>query len=347
MMSHMENLDWRNPLAKEFLDFVKTRQQRAFPQQRTGFVEESPLPVPPPPVVETPKETSEAPVPVKCKHSLKTFETPHGNFSCDLCSQKQAARTVMHGCRECNFDVCEGCQAIHRLSLQTPPVLVPPTLVAQQAKFVADVTLADGCVVRPGEQLHKTWRIRNPGMERWLRGTRIAHVGGDAFGGPMNGMEVPLAGPGEAVNVTVALVMPQHPGRYTSYWRMMTPHPANSKFGDRFWVTVNVVPNVAPIVAQAQTPGVIIRPPPPRPAIVSPPGFVAGSPLLASIAVRPPPPPPIRPVADEEPIVKPEYEIAVAQITEFGFSDIDKIVKILNEVNGDTGAAIDRLLEDQ
>jgi len=49
---------------------------------------------------------------------------------------------------------------------------------------------------------------------------------------------------------------------------------------------------------------------------------------------------------EEEPIVAPELEIAVAQITEFGFSDIDKIVKILKEVNGDASAAIDKLLED-
>jgi MinD superfamily P-loop ATPase len=51
-------------------------------------------------------------------------------------------------------------------------------------------------------------------------------------------------------------------------------------------------------------------------------------------------------VQPEEPVVASELEMAVAQITDFGFTDIDKIVKILKEVNGDTSAAIDRLLED-
>jgi hypothetical protein len=44
--------------------------------------------------------------------------------------------------------------------------------------------------------------------------------------------------------------------------------------------------------------------------------------------------------------VTPQFEEAVAQIIEFGFNDIDSIVRILKEVNGDAAAAIDRLLEE-
>jgi hypothetical protein len=36
----------------------------------------------------------------------------------------------------------------------------------------------------------------------------------------------------------------------------------------------------------------------------------------------------------------------VARIADFGFMDVDKIVKVLGEVNGDAAAAIERLLED-
>jgi hypothetical protein len=399
MMSQVESLDWRNPLAKEFLDFVNNRRMRPFPQQRQQVpsvvaappalagpkVEEVVAVQAPKPVMEVtllpsvlaPKPVTEvtvmpsilaeaatvvtAPV-VRCAHPLKTFTTQHGNFSCDVCSKSQAVRTMMHGCRSCNFDICVPCQALHKLQLEQPIVTVPvpapvalaaPTLTAPpQAKFVSDVTLADGCVVRVGERLDKIWRVRNSGSERWPAGTRIAHVGGDAFGGPMGGVEVPLAAPGEAVNVTVPLIMPSQAGRYTSYWRMMTPHPANAKFGHRFWVTVNVVtpqPSVAPSAPTLATPGVVIRPPPPAPF-----NFVAGSPQVppASFPRAPPPPPPsVRPSAppapvQEEPVVPPEHELAVSQIIEFGFSDIDKIVKILKEVNGDASATIDRLLED-
>ena len=98
----------------------------------------------------------------------------------------------------------------------------------------------------------------------------------------------------------------------------------------------------------------VFRPAPPSVSLppVPHPGFVfmPGSPAVPRVNVRPPPPLPVRPVRpvidDEEPIVTPELEQAVSQITELGFSDIDKIVKVLKENNGDCAVAIDKLLED-
>jgi hypothetical protein len=375
MMGGIDNMDWRNPIAREFKEFWQSKRQNAFPQHRTQ--EATPAPSPAPKPTEATSAVAPPPAPaaieIRCKHTLKTFETPHASFSCDICMKKQLAKTTMHGCRTCNFDICNDCNVLHGI-VQVPkaPVLVPSSAAvtplvmetpSPQAKFVSDVTLADGCVVRPGEKLNKVWRVRNSGSERWPAGTRIGHVGGDAFGGPLAGVEVPLAAPGEAVNVSVPFVMPIQPGRYTSYWRMMTPHPQNTKFGHRFWVTVNVVPHVitgAVPEPQGQArafPGQILSAPPtvqglrgvlPAPPPRAMPGSVAGSPVVASrpSAPRPPPPPPVTRLEPEEPIVSPDMELAVAQITEFGFADIDKIVKILKEVNGDAGAAIDKLLED-
>jgi hypothetical protein len=301
MMSQIESLDWRNPIAREFGEFIQQKQQQAFR-------------APPPRAV----ATEEAEVP---KVATPQQQTP------------------------------------------PPPSPVVVTSIAienvsfPQAKFVADVTLADGSVVRPGELIKKTWRIRNSGEHQWPKGVRIAHVGGDAFGGPLEGVEVPLARAGEAVNVTVPLTMPTQPGRYTSYWRMLTPHPSNSKFGHRFWVTVNVVaPPTAP--RALNPPGMVLRAPeaPRRPTPPAPPAFTSVPPviydnpvLVGSPVTRVPPPPPPRPSApvfEEELIISAELVESVAQITEFGFSDIDKIVKILKEVNGDTSRAIDKLLEE-
>jgi hypothetical protein len=214
------------------------------------------------------------------------------------------------------------------------------TVSFPQAKFVADVTLADGSVVRPGEVIKKTWRIRNSGDQPWPKGVRIAHVGGDAFGGPIEGVEVPLARAGEAVNVTVPLVMPQQPGRYTSYWRMLTPHPSNSKFGHRFWVTVNVV---APPSAPPPTRnGVVLGEAPRRPSPPAPPVVYGNPVVVGSPATRVPPPPPPRTSTLDD--ISPELVEKISQLTELGFSDIDKIVSILKEVNGDSSLALDRLL---
>jgi len=232
-----------------------------------------------------------------------------------------------------------------------PPAQVPqPVVIASppQAKFVSDVTLADGCAVRPGERLNKTWRVRNSGQERWPNGTRIAHVGGDAFGGPAEGVEVPLAAPGEAVNVTVPLTMPMLSGRYTSYWRLMTPHPENSKFGHRFWVTVNVLaaqpvvfPPPPPLVFPPPPPVVRAPPPPPVPTFLSYPA------IPTQLPGSPPIPPPRAVVSAPDPFEIPaEYVETVSRIADFGFTDIDKIVKVLTEVRGDAAAAIEKLLEE-
>jgi len=277
---------------------------------------------------------------------------------------------VLHGCRQCNFDVCHSCYQEKNLGLKLmtpPPTVSSVSPTPPQAKFVSDVTLADGCAVRPGEKLNKTWRVRNSGGERWPRGTRIAHVGGDAFGGPVNGVEVPLAAPGEAVNVSVPLMMPTQPGRYTSYWRMMTPHPESAKFGHRFWVTVNVLPGTTPVSPRPVAP-VLPPPPPPQylpsfpsvptfPSFPSVPSFgLPGSPPELNRPPRGPvPSAPQAPLTVPNPVVpdnNTEQEIpsemveTVSRITDFGFTDIDKVVRVLKEVKGDAAAAIERLLED-
>jgi hypothetical protein len=352
MMSQLENMDWRNPVAREFFDFVKDRQQRAFAQQQTVRGDRCA-----PPTVSsvansqqgTADETGsgkdhlQATKPqIKCTHTLQTFEAPHGNFRCDICLRIQPVRAVLHGCRLCNFDVCNGCfgkQDVSTAALPTLPIVaVPP-----QSKFIADVTLADGCTVRPGEQLNKTWRVRNTGPERWPIGTRIAHVGGDSLGGPLQGVAVPLALPNDAVNITVPLVMPTQPGRYTSHWRLMTPHPENAKFGHRFWVTVNVLPSVAPIL----TP--MLPPHPPFHSLRMP-GSPLTPPRAPSVVMRPPPPPPpaprpLAPFVDDFEIPS-QYVDSITQIVDLGFTDIEKVLRMLKEVNGDTAAAIERLLEE-
>jgi hypothetical protein len=361
-----ENLDWRNPVAREFFEFMRARKEkRSTPTQQPRTAPPTVGAVSASAVV---SETQAAPK-ITCKHLLKTFEAPHGSFSCDICNRTQAVRAVLHGCRECNFDVCHNCYTEKDLGLKLAPPTVaavapePPRVAvvqeqqpaAPQAKFVCDVTLTDGCAVRAGEQLVKTWRVRNSGQERWPQGTRICHVGGDAFGGPVNGVEVPLAAPGEAVGVSVPLTMPQQPGRYTSYWRMVTPHPQSAKFGHRFWVTVNVMAaSIAPVTAPVSVPR--MPPPPPQIARVPPPPPATSFPMWTPDMLPGSPPvmlpqvPVVHPLRVEERqtefVATSEFEETVARIADFGFTDVERIVAVLGEVNGNAAAAIERLLED-
>ena len=42
-------------------------------------------------------------------HALADFVTLHANFFCDKCGDSVEQGVCMHSCRECNFDLCDGC----------------------------------------------------------------------------------------------------------------------------------------------------------------------------------------------------------------------------------------------
>ncbi|KAH9257914.1 hypothetical protein BASA81_003933 [Batrachochytrium salamandrivorans] len=356
LASHLDLNDQQPVLAQEmaeFLDFRKQQECVASSARRH-----------PPSLATAPASLSKK----SCKHALRTFETQHAGFHCDGCGRKANTKTMLHGCRLCNFDLCSECMsATNNAPVVSPPTVVvaavttavatpspmvvvrpPPALAVAvampQAKFVCDVTLADGSIVRPGEHLQKTWRIRNVGDELWPAGTKLMHVGGDAMGGPRLGQDLPAqVKPGDCVNVTVDLVMPNLPGRYTSYWRLMTPTPTSAKFGHRFWVTVNVVPAPPPPPASSFPSSFL--PPPPPPVVEQ---WFSHEPF--EVAAPPSPP---RPFAAPLPstlyndMAEDEFSMSVARIVDLGFTDMDRIVRVLREENGHTGRAIDRLLEDR
>lgn len=86
------------------------------------------------------------------------------------------------------------------------------------ARFVADVTIPDGTVVQPGQQLTKTWRVLNSGTSAWVPGYSLWFVADEQMGAP-DSVPLPLALPGEEIEVTVTLRAPAAPGRYRSTWR--------------------------------------------------------------------------------------------------------------------------------
>jgi hypothetical protein len=61
--------------------------------------------------------------------------------------------------------------------------------------------------------------------------------------------------------------------------------------------------------------------------------------------VAPPPPPRVVPPPPKEEMSE-EFAMKVAQIVDFGFSDMERICKVLNEEEGDAGRTIDRLLQE-
>jgi len=111
------------------------------------------------------------------------------------------------------------------------------------ARHVKDVTIADGTELLPNTPFVKTWKLRNEGEGAWPAGCRLLFISrkGDRMGGPDS---VPVAGegvviaPGQEVEISVNLVAPSEPGRYASYYKLVTPE--GYRFGQRLWVSIAV-----------------------------------------------------------------------------------------------------------
>ncbi|KAF7721705.1 Next to BRCA1 protein 1 protein [Apophysomyces ossiformis] len=138
----------------------------------------------------------------------------------------------------------------------------PQTPVERQeqvlsASFVADITIPDGSVLSPGVEIQKIWRLKNDGQLPWPTGSRLMFTGGGILLlYPMNdpqGFVVPATAPGEENHVIASLQTPDAPGRYVSYFRLVTPD--GTRFGDLLWcdITVEDHPKQDPLSASSST----------------------------------------------------------------------------------------------
>jgi hypothetical protein len=86
----------------------------------------------------------------------------------------------------------------------------------------ADVTVEDGTIMRPGQSFDKTWRIRNSGTTTWGAGYRLAFFGDKRMGG-LESVPLPVARPGDEVEVSVSLTVPAGFGLHKSTWKGRDP----------------------------------------------------------------------------------------------------------------------------
>jgi len=87
-----------------------------------------------------------------------------------------------------------------------------------EMSWVADVTIPDGTVVKPGEKFLKTWRVRNTGTTPWGAGYALAFFGGDRMSGP-DSIPLPAARPGDVVDISLMLTAPTAQGMQKSSWK--------------------------------------------------------------------------------------------------------------------------------
>lgn len=110
--------------------------------------------------------------------------------------------------------------------------------------FVADVTVADGTIVAPGQVFLKTWTLKNTGTCTWKPGYTIVFISGDLMQG--NTREIGQAvEPQGQVDVTVRLYAPFTPGDYAAIWRLANGR--GETFGEFVSVQIAVAGEGTPV----------------------------------------------------------------------------------------------------
>ena len=107
--------------------------------------------------------------------------------------------------------------------------------------YIADVTIPDESVLKPGEDFDKIWRIQNTGTCTWDDGYKLVFVAGDKALDPVN-YEIKdtedFVEAGETVDMGVDLTAPNAEGKYSATWRMQTDNGVF--FGTPLTVVINV-----------------------------------------------------------------------------------------------------------
>jgi len=191
-----------------------------------------------------------------------------------------------------------------------------------KAAFIADKTIPDGCPVAVGTIVNKVWALKNIGSAAWPEGTQVLFVGGSlkplgADDAVLNGTKgcgvVPRAKPGEEVEVSVPVQIPEEAGkRLTGYYRLATAD--GKRFGPRVWIDVLAVPaEAAPAAGAAEE------------------NEQAGK----EEGKR-------APAAEQPRNVK--YTEQLAKLKKMGFKDDEMLLDLLEAANGDEQQAIEWLI---
>ncbi|KAK3808612.1 MAG: hypothetical protein J3Q66DRAFT_78399 [Benniella sp.] len=156
--------------------------------------------------------------------------------------QRGWGRTLCHHPQQTGqtCPVVATCKTSNEAASQTLPQ--EPTQQAPQitfdSAFVKDLAFKDGAAIQAGEPFLKVWELKNTGPGGWPEGTTLQFVGGDRMFidddvNKKTEATVSPIGANEQTCIGLPLEAPANPGRYISYWRLVTP--SGERFGQRIW----------------------------------------------------------------------------------------------------------------
>jgi next-to-BRCA1 protein 1 len=200
------------------------------------------------------ENTEKSRISTECKN-VHVF---HKGVRCDGCGVHPIFGIRFKSKVQDNYDLCSICfEVMGNLEdyirierphyRMRPPVPVKGNEILQCHQpildnlFIQDVSIRDGTVMAPSTPFAKIWRMKNTGSAKWPCGTQLLYIGGDTLNAkPIVEIEIPADGfpKGKEIDISVKFVAPEAPGRYISYWRMVSPK--GQKFGQRIWVLIQV-----------------------------------------------------------------------------------------------------------
>jgi hypothetical protein len=119
------------------------------------------------------------------------------------------------------------------------PANTGPTCL--NSKFVADVSIPDGTVMKPGEKFTKIWRIQNTGTCPWDQGFGFVRWAGPDLNASniyFSNNDKPIEA-GGIIDFYLEMRAPYEAGDYVAHWVMISD--SGKTFGGDFTVVIKVV----------------------------------------------------------------------------------------------------------
>ncbi|MEW5720946.1 MAG: NBR1-Ig-like domain-containing protein, partial [Chloroflexota bacterium] len=137
-----------------------------------------------------------------------------------------------------------------------PTVVVPtpgPGPCANNAAFIADVTVPDGTQFQPNQQFNKIWRVQNVGSCTWNPKYQLASVSGERMTN-LTQVAVPSnIAPGQTADLLIAMTAPAAGGVHAGQWQLRDENGAH--FGPVLVAKINTIVPVPPPQAAVTSPG--------------------------------------------------------------------------------------------
>lgn len=125
-----------------------------------------------------------------------------------------------------------------------PPSATPIPILCDHARFIKDVTVADGTTYPPGAEFTKVWRLRNVGSCTWDADYSLVYVSGDRMSADKAVFLADTARPGEDIDLGMDFIAPNEQGRYRGFWMLKNPDGELFGIGEEaektFWVDIRV-----------------------------------------------------------------------------------------------------------